>query len=339
MAVTIKSVAKLAGVAPSTVSRVLADNPRISKNTKEQVRQAMNELGYHPNHSARSLVNKSTRNIGVVMPSSGNNAFQNPFFPEVIRGIGQKAHDNKYGLYLTTGNTSQEIYDEVVDLQQSGRVDGIIILYSRINDQVLDYLNNSSLPFVVLGRPYKSTQEITFVDNDNYSAAKEATEYLIQHNHRKIGFVGGSLELMVTVDRLSGYKEALKEAQIDYRDDYVVQEEFLKAGGSEAISRLISTEQPPTGLIVTDDLMSLGVLNTLHDMKIKVPQDMSIVSFNNVLLAELSTPALTSVDIDIFSLGYEALKALIEIINNSKSKPRKILVSHKLEKRCSCEFM
>lgn len=336
MPVTIRDVAKLANVAPSTVSRVIADHPRISGATKKRVRKAMAELGYHPNYNARSLVNKSTQTIGVVMPSSGNKVFQNPFFPEVIRGISTKAHEDQYGLYLTTGSNEQEIFDGVVGMIQGGRVDGIVLLYSRVNDRIFDFLQENSLPFVVIGKPFKQAEQITHIDNDNFTAASELTEYLIRLNHDRIGFVGGNLDLVVTVDRLSGYKKAISNAELPTEDHYIVHEEFLKEGGSEAIKELMTLESPPTGLVVTDDLMALGILNTLNEMGIKVPDDISVVSFNNLLLAEISTPSLTSMEIHIFQLGYEAVDALIEKFKNPKTKAKRITVNHQLIERNSC---
>ncbi|HET7628913.1 MAG TPA: LacI family DNA-binding transcriptional regulator [Bacillales bacterium] len=339
MPVTIRDVAKRANVAPSTVSRVIANHPRISQITKDKVKEVMQELGYHPNFNARSLVNRSTQTIGIVLPSSGDKAMQNPFFPEVIRGISAKAHENRYGLYLTTGSDEEEIYEGVADMVYGGRVDGVVLLYSRINDQIIDLLQNQTLPFVVIGKPFRDVDRITHIDNDNFKAAKEAAEYLIERNHRRIGFVGGNLDLVVTVDRLNGYKTAIREAGLALRKDYIVHEEFLKEGGSEAIKELMSVDAPPTGLVVSDDLMALGILNALDEMNIEVPDALSIISFNNVLLSEISTPSLTSVCIHIFELGYGAMDALIEKINDAEVATKRITVGHRIIERNSCKVI
>jgi DNA-binding LacI/PurR family transcriptional regulator len=337
MTVTIKDVAKLANVAPSTVSRVIANSPRISEKTKERVRKAMKELGYHPNFIARSLANQSTQVIGLVMPSSADKVFQNPFFPEVIRGIGMGAHEKQYALHMSTGATADEIYEGVVQMVQGRRVDGVVVLYSKIEDEILTYLLEQNFPFVVIGKPFKNVDQITHVDNDNYRAAKEATEYLIQLGHERIGFVGGNLNLVVTIDRLLGYEKAIRNANLEYRDEYIVHEEFLKEGGQEAVSELMSLKNPPTALVVADDLMALGVLNMLDEMNIRVPDDISVVSFNNVLIAEIARPPLTSVDINIYQLGYEAAKTLIEKIEKPDSPVKRTIIPHKLVKRLSCK--
>ena len=202
MAVTIKDVAKIANVAPSTVSRVIANSPRISEKTKERVREVMEQLGYHPNFIARSLASQSTRAIGLVMPSSTDVVFQNPFFPTVLTGLSEGAHSRQYALHMTTGKTELEIFDGVVAMVQGGRVDGVILLYSKVEDKVISYLRKRDFPFVVIGKPFKDDENISYVDNDNFKAGKEVTEYLIQLGHERIGFIGGNLDLVVT-DRKS----------------------------------------------------------------------------------------------------------------------------------------
>jgi DNA-binding LacI/PurR family transcriptional regulator len=338
MAVTIKDVAKLADVAPSTVSRVIANSPRISEKTKKKVRDAMEQLGYHPNFIARSLASQTTKAIGLVMMSSTDKAFQNPFFPTVLRGISEAANERQYALHMTTGKTEDEIFDGVVDMVQGGRVDGVVLLYSKVEDRILSYLQQRKFPFVVIGKPFKHVEEITHVDNDNYRAAKEVTEYLITLGHEAIAFIGGNLNLVVTVERLLGYEQAIKDAFLPLQSEYIIHEEFLREGGQEAVRELMSLKQPPTALVVADDLMALGVLNTLDEMGIKVPDDISIISFNNVLLAEMSKPPLTSVDIGIFELGFEAAKSLMQKIENPKEPIKRIIIPYELVIRHSCEM-
>ncbi|MDP4169977.1 MAG: LacI family DNA-binding transcriptional regulator [Bacillota bacterium] len=337
MAVTIKDVAQLANVAPSTVSRVIANSPRISEKTKQRVKEAMEQLGYHPNFIARSLASQSTRAIGLVMPSSSDVVFQNPFFPTVLQGISEGAHEKNYALHMTTGKSEDEILDAVIHMVQGKRVDGVVLLYSKIEDKVISYLQGRDFPFVVIGKPYKHVEQITHVDNDNFRSMKEATEYLIELGHQHIAFVGGSLDLVVTVDRLLGYERALREAEIPLCNEYIIHEEFLREGGREAVGELMSLEQCPTALVVADDFMALGVLNTLDEMGLSVPGDISIVSFNNVLLSEMAKPPLTSVDINIFDLGYQASKCLIQIIENSNEPTKRVIISHQLVKRQSCD--
>ncbi|WP_188454195.1 LacI family DNA-binding transcriptional regulator [Virgibacillus oceani] len=333
--VTIKDVAKATGVSPSTVSRVIADNPRISLDTKKKVRKAMKNLGYHPNVNARNLVAKSTKAIGVIMPSSADKALQNPFFPEILRGIGSVTHDMQYSLTLSTGETDEEILDEVQRMVYGSYVDGVILLYSRLNDSVMNFLMEKSFPFVIVGKPYDYISEITHVDNDNFSAGKEITNHLIKQGHKKIAFIGGSRDLFVTMDREAGYEAAMKEAGLSYPESYKIHAEFLKSGGRDAVSQLFALSEQPTGIVVSDDLMSLGVLSTLEESGFSVPKDISLVSFNNVYLSEITRPALTTVDVRIYELGAQSAKALIEKTTNKSEPAKRIIIPYDIVYRGS----
>ncbi|MBM7554076.1 LacI family DNA-binding transcriptional regulator [Thalassobacillus pellis] len=335
MGVTIKDVAKSAGVAPSTVSRVLADNPRISPATKKRVRKAMKDLGYHPNVNARSLVSSSTQTIGVVMPSSADKALQNPFFPEVLRGISNIAHDLEYSLLLSTGDSEDTILEAVKRMVYGNRVDGVILLYSRLRDRVTEFLYEKEFPFVIIGKPSENMDSISHVDNDNVQAAKEITGHLISLGHSRIGFIGGSKDLAVTLDRLSGYQSALQQAGLPIQEEYLVHTEFLKSGGRKAVHELFKLSQPPTGLVIADDLMSLGVVNMLEEFGLYVPEDISIVSFNDVYLAEITRPPLTTVDINIYELGVHACKCLVEKVKDSSEPAKRIIVPFKIKYRSS----
>ena len=328
--VTIKDIAKATGVSPSTVSRVIADNPRIGAATKKKVRKAMRDLGYHPNIHARNLVAKSSKAIGVIMPSSADQALQNPFFPEVLRGIGQVTHQLEYAMVLSSGQTEKEILSEVQRLVYGSYVDGIILLYSRINDPVEKFLRENEYPYVIVGKPHEDINEVTHVDNDNVTAGKEVTQHLIEQGHKKIAFIGGSRDLFVTVDRESGYEAALNENGLPNSRDYKIHTEFLKSGGREAVEYLLALKERPTAIVVSDDLISLGVVSRLEESGVNVPGDMSIVSFNNVYLSEIIRPTLTTVDIHIYELGAQSAKALIEKAENKTEPAKRIIIPHKI---------
>jgi DNA-binding LacI/PurR family transcriptional regulator len=335
MAVTIKDVSKLANVAPSTVSRVIANSPRISESTKNRVREAMKQLGYHPNLNARSLANKSSQAIGVIIPRSADKAFQNPFFPEVVRGISKIAHEKEFALYISTGSTEEELYEDVLRMVNGRRVDGIILLYSRVNDKITAFLQQQKFPFVIIGKPASDGNSITHVDNDNIKAAEDVTNLLLQLGHERIAFVGGNEDLVVTEDRLSGYKLALNKEGLQFGDEYIIHEEFLLEGGQEAITKLMSLPAPPTALVAADDLMAFGMLKTLGEMGISVPEDISIVSFNNIMLTEVSRPTISTVDINIYQLGFQAAKCLLEKIENADEPAKRIIVPYKVITRDS----
>lgn len=336
MVVTIKDVAKEANVAPSTVSRVIANNPRISEKTKKRVKEVMEKLGYHPNFQARSLAVKSTQTIGVVMPDSAFYSFQNPFFPEVLRGISKNAHESKYGIYLSTGSTEDEIYNEVISMVMGRRVDGIILLYSRMNDRTMKYLEEIGFAFTVVGRPFENEEKITHVNNDNIMNSKKVTEYLIRLGHKNIAFIGGDEEFVVTSDRLEGYRMALDEAGYPVDRRYFISKQLISENGKDSICSLMSLDVPPTALVTQDDLMAYEMISHLGTLNIKVPDDISIISFNNLALSEHSNPPITSLDVGTFKLGYEATRCLIEKIENPNTAPKRIIVPATLIERESC---
>ncbi|HSP20978.1 MAG TPA: LacI family DNA-binding transcriptional regulator [Planococcus sp. (in: firmicutes)] len=336
MAVTIKDVAKRAGVSPATVSRVIADNPRITGKTKEKVREVMEIMGYYPNFQARNLVAKKSQTLGVIMENSAALAFQNPFFPEVLRGISTRAHGSQYGLYLSTGATQEEIYREVVEMAQGRRVDGIILLYSKIGDPVMEYLCQSGIPFAVVGRPFKDPRAVSFVDNDNINNAKEAVEYLIGLGHRHIAFVGGAADFVVSLDRLEGYKQALSQHGIPFDAAYTVNQEFMYGNEREAIRRLMALEIPPTAIVTHDDMVAYEVIGYLEDLEISVPEDVSIIGFNNHAISRHLKPPLSTVDISIYDLGLHAAELVLEKITDESVPPKQVVVPSRLIERGSC---
>ncbi|MFD1032280.1 LacI family DNA-binding transcriptional regulator [Metaplanococcus flavidus] len=336
MAITIKDVAKAASVSPATVSRVIADNPRISDDTKKKVRETMKHLGYYPNFQARNLVIQKTQTIGIIMADSATLAFQNPFFPEVLRGISSRAHESQFGLYLSTGATSEEIYEEVVSMTQGKRVDGIILLYSRIGDKIMEYLYNSNIPFSVVGRPDVHTTSISYVDNDNLGNAREVVNYLIELGHKRIAYVGGGLEYVVSLDRLKGYQKSLEMAFLNFDPDLIVNQSISVGLEEQSVQRLMQLQNPPTAIVTHDDLIAYELISYLQDMKIDVPGDISVLSFNNHSLSEHLKPPLSTVDISIYELGIHAAELVLEKIKDRETPAREIIVPSRLIERGSC---
>ncbi|OAB45361.1 LacI family DNA-binding transcriptional regulator [Paenibacillus glacialis] len=315
MSVTIKDVAKKAGVSPSTVSRVLSNHPRISRETSRKVKIILDEMGYHPNIMAQSLVSKTTNSICVILPKSAEELFLNSFFMELVRGIVTQANRSGYDVVLSSGGSEQEEIDVVSRLINGKRVDGAILLYSRKDDPVVEFLHSNNHPFVLIGRSDKYP-DLLSVDNDNVQAAYDATKHMISFGHKRIGFVSGPPNHVVSIDRLKGYQRALEESGLEMRKDWIVEGEFLQESGYRAMSFFMSLPERPTALVVVDDLVSFGVLRGLHELGFKVPDDLSIVSFNNISIAEFSNPPISSIDIGIYNLGYTASQALIQSIQH-----------------------
>ena len=178
MSVTIKDVAALAGVSASTVSRTCKDSPSISEETKRKVRNAMKELGYEPNFQASNLASRNTRTIGIILPVSAREVYENSFYLEAIRGISQVCNQQHYISTIVTGQDEDEVLEAVRSMARIGQTDGFILLYSRQNDPVIEYLHREKLPYVLIGKACQYANQTIYIDNDNLLAGDEATEYL-----------------------------------------------------------------------------------------------------------------------------------------------------------------
>jgi len=333
MSVTIKDVARIAGVSPSTVSRVLSNHPKISPATVRKVREAMEELGYHPNIMAKSLVSKSTQTIGLVLPRSVEE-FLNPFFSEVMRGMFAYANQAQYDVLMSAANSRQEELEAINRMILGRRVDGIIMMAPRKKDPVIEQLLQHDFPFVLLGRSMEH-EELLCVNNDNIKAAFDATNHLISLGHQRIGFVSGSLDMVVTEDRLEGYRQALASASLTFRKDWIIGEEMLQAGGFHALSLMLTQPERPTAFVVIDDVIAFGFIRQLYEAGFRVPDDVSIVSFNNIMLTELSNPPISTVDIGIYHLGYMTAQLLIRKISGESIVQNQLVLPHRLVVRGS----
>ena len=307
--VTIKDVAKRACVSPSTVSRVIADHPRISPETKERVRAIMSELGYYPNAIARSLVNQTSNSIGLIRARLTEENFANPFFPAVIQGISSVAHKHRLSLVLSTSKTFQQEDEECLDLLRQRRVDGVILLASHRDDQLIPRLRSDGFPFVLIGR-FEGAEEINWVNNDNVEDAKTAVRYLLGKGHRQIACLDGDPRYVVSIDRLTGYKQAFLEQDLEVPLSLIEHSEFSVEGGYQATSRLLDRNADFSALFAVDDLVAIGAMRALQERNISVGCEAAVVGFNDTILGACVQPALTSVHVPIYELGQIAVQML-----------------------------
>lgn len=320
MSVTIKDVARQAGVSPSTVSRVIADHPRISPETKEKVRGVMVAMGYYPNAIARSLVNQTSNSLGVIRSRTAEENFANPFFPAVIQGISSVAHKHRLNLVLSTSSTFEQEDEECLDLLRQRRVDGVILLASHRQDRLIPRLSEGNFPFVLIGR-YDGPEVINWVNNDNRQDAKTAVSYLLKKGHRKIACLDGDPRYIVSLDRFTGYGEALAEWNVPVDRDLVEHSEFSVESGYQATLRLLNRESRFTALFAVDDLMAIGAMRALQERGFRVGRDVAVIGFNNTVLGACVQPALTSVHVPIYELGQIAVQMLVAQIYGSREGP------------------
>lgn len=336
MAVTIKDVAALAGVSPSTVSRTCKNNPSISEETKERVRKAMAELGYEPNFQASNLASQNSRTIGIILPASAKEVYENSFYLEAIQGISHYCNGRQYMTTIVTGQDEAEILDAVRSMSRSGKVDGFIVLYSKKEDPVIDYLFNEGLLYILIGKATQYTNQTIYIDNDNLLAGREAAEYLYQLGHRRIAYLGFDSSLMFSADRKAGYQLALASHQLPVRPEYCVEVKNVSENNEEAIRGLLMQKDRPTAILVSDDILAVSLERVCLENHLAIPEDLSIISFNNSLFARLTSPQLTSIDIGAGQLGSEAASQIINHIENPNLLATKIIVPHHLIERDSC---
>ncbi len=313
MRTTIKDVAKLAGVSPSTVTRVVQNSSSISQKTKEAVRQAMKELNYHPNLNARSLVSSYTQVIGLILPEDSDVFYQNPFFPQVLRGISQVAADNGYAIQISTGRNDEQRMEALSQMVYGKRVDGLIFLYSKPNDPLVDLAVQHKFPFLILGKA--TSPFISLVDNDNIQASFEATSYFINKGCKNIGFVAGNKELVVSQDRYEGYKNALKAHNIPLNDAIVkfTSGFFLEDNRYQLPKKL--TRQPLDAIVTSDTTVAEVVLHYLEANNMNVP----IITFDSIR-PRIKVEAY--VDVNAIQLGQMSVKTLLQIIGDGKEDKR-----------------
>ena len=336
MAVTIKDVAALAGVSPSTVSRTCKNNPSISEETKERVRKAMAELGYEPNFQASNLASQNSRTIGIILPASAKEVYENSFYLEAIQGISHYCNGRQYMTTIVTGQDEAEILAAVRSMSRSGKVDGFIVLYSKKEDPVIDYLFNEGLLYILIGKATQYTNQTIYIDNDNLLAGREAAEYLYQLGHRRIAYLGSDSSLMFSADRKAGYQLALASHQLPVRPEYCVEVKNVSENNEEAIRGLLMQKDRPTAILVSDDILAVSLERVCLENHLAIPEDLSIISFNNSLFARLTSPQLTSIDIGAGQLGSEAASQIINHIENPNLLATKIIVPHHLIERDSC---
>ena len=334
MAVTIRDVAAFAGVSPSTVSRTCKNHPSISRETKEKVRQAMAQLGYEPNVPSGN--GQASQLIGIILPPSSRDVYENAFYLEAIRGISQFCNGREYVSTVVTGQDDEELLRAVRTLAKEDHAGGFIVLYSREHDPVIDYLYSEGLLYVLIGKAKQYANQTIYIDNDNLLAGQEATEYLYGLGHRKIAYVGSEYTMLFSAERKTGYQMALSRHGLPLIADYCVEVGQISLDENEPFLTLVNLDDPPTAAVVSDDILAVALKRVCVQQGLSVPEDLSIVSFNNSLFARISSPQLTSVDINSFQLGIEAASQLINHIENPNLLATKILIPHSLIIRGSC---
>lgn len=321
---TIRDVAKRAGVSIATVSYVLNDPSRISEETRHRVLDIVNELQYRPSVMAQGMRSLRTRTLGLIIRSH-RRQLSDPFLRILIMGLAEQASIAGYYLLIVAtkdGAVEMETYD---DLIKSSRVDGMVLIDTRINDARQVHLVETDFPFVSFGR---STIEhgLPWVDVDGHAGCRTATNYLIQRGHTRIAFIGLPKRLMCETHRRAGYEVALSEHGLAVDPDLIMESQITEEGGQETMCRLLAVPQPPTAVLACSDLMAIGAINAVKERGLRVPEDVAIIGFDDLPIARHIRPALTTMRQPIYEVGQLLVEALVGVLNDEPLEEAHILL-------------
>jgi len=319
-------VAKRANVAISTVSRTISGKGKISEETQEIVRKAMRELGYKPNRVARRLRSPvgSGGLIGLIIPN-----IQNPFFADVARGVEDTAYLQKYAVLLCNYDENEQKQQFYLDVLQSESVDGIIIPPLNEDDPAIRQLVRSGLPVVCVDRSVTNC-DIDRVGVDNRRGAFDAVQHLIERGHRRIGIITGPRNSSTGRGRLQGYRDAHELAGIPIEEELICIGEFKEQCGREQTARLLDMRKPPTALFTCSSLTTIGALTIIAERKVRIPEQLALVGFDDMQLADVYTPPLSMVSQPAYDVGRCAAELLFKRIQHTKIPPTNIVLSPRL---------
>ncbi len=337
MSSNIKDVARLANVSITTVSRVINKSEHIKPETRHRVLDAIEKLNFRPNKLAQSL-GSGFQAIGVVATRTSYQAFGNPYFSIVLQAIGETAEKKNYEIILCSSSDENIEIDRCVSMINSKVVQGLLLLGSRINDRLVEELNRTGFPFVLVGRVIDEelSKNIYSVDTDSFKDCAEAVEYLISLGHRRIGCIHAPLKYVVSKDRLDGYIEAHKKAMIPVDYSLVADGGYSSDHAYEAALKLLRNPHPPTAIFATDDIKAMGAYKAMTELGIRIPDDISLIGHNNYEISQVITPSLTTIDVPIYDLGTASARILFSLIEGGMPEKRSILET-KFIRRDSCK--
>jgi DNA-binding LacI/PurR family transcriptional regulator len=307
---TLEAVAERAGVSRATASRVVNSSEGVRAPLAERVRRAVEELGYVPNQAARSLVTRRNDAIAVVVAEPETRFFADPFFAQQVRGISKEltAHDNQLVLLLTEGAAD---YERVGRYLAGGHVDGALLFSLHADDSLPALARRAGVATVIGGRPGWSDSETLYVDCDNRGGARDAVRHLVGLGRRRIGHIAGPLDQTASVDRLNGFRDMLPEAG----PDLIAEGDFTPEGGSRAMAELLDRHADLDAVFAASDVMASGALRVLRRRGLRVPEDVAVVGFDDIVsVAEWTDPPLTTIRQDIEEMGRLMARLLLRAL-------------------------
>jgi LacI family transcriptional regulator len=332
--VTINQVARDAGVSIQTVSRVINNRYDVSTETRKRVKEAIDRLGYQPNAIARGLASKRSRTLGLVTFD-----FNDIFFTQVVTGAEDEAHQHDYFFMLGSSQCSTNDMPKYHRLLTERHVDGVLFAREGGPDEQEQILRlaNEGTPVVVVGFHFKN-QVFNAVDIDNIDGGWQATKHLVALGHKRIGCITGPLTTQSSQDRLLGYRKALEEADIIYDPSLVIEGAYgltSHGAGYHGMKHLLAQARDLTAVFAQNDRMSVGAISAIREAGLEVPEDISVVGYDDTPEAEFSSPPLTTMRQSNNRVGVEAVRLLLRIIEDPDREPEQIIMKTELVERRS----
>uniref|UniRef100_UPI00048BC437 substrate-binding domain-containing protein n=1 Tax=Psychromonas aquimarina TaxID=444919 RepID=UPI00048BC437 len=326
---TIKDVAKEAGVSIATVSRVINKSPKAGKTSIETVRAAMSKLGYRPNANARALVKKNTNTIGVLVSD-----ISDPFFGSLLKAVDQVARDNNKHLLIGNGYHNADAEREAIELLINSCSESLVLHSKALSDEELINFAKE-VPGLVLVNRYIPEIAERCVCFDNYKGAYMATEFLIQNGHQHIAYINSDHKISDADERREGYMQALQDHNLPCPDHYTLDAHLSDRGGKEAMIELLAKNVPITAVVAYNDYMAAGVLAALEENNIAVPEKMSLIGFDNGLIARYVHPKLTTINYPIGMMAKQATQLSLKLAKNEEYAAENQVFQPTLVKRFS----
>lgn len=328
MPATIKDIAKRAGVSHSTVSRALRGNPLISDETTERIRLIAQEMGYHPSAAARSLKTNQTGALGVIVRN-----IDDPFFSEILQGIEDVAQSEGYSLFISSSQNKTDRERLIVKAMREHRVDGVIICSTVFGASQSRELVEHSVPIVVVNN--QAAEDYRYaIHHDDVDGSRQITRHLIELGHRRIAYLGNSISGRTTLDRQSGFQQEMQSAGRPVPPGYIHQ---VPGGepehGLAGVDHFLDLADRPTALVCFNDMMAIGVLKGLQQATVRVPEDVSVTGFDNIVLSAYTHPPLTTFDQPKHFIGAEAARLLLNMLRPDSEKDTTKLRSQTLKGR------
>ncbi len=311
MRVSIKDVARAAGVSHSTVSRALSGSRLVSADTRARIQRLAQEMGYSPDAQARSLVMRRTLTLGVVVTT-----ISDPFIAEIVQAIESTAHDHGYSVVLASSNAEPEREIAAVEMLHSKRVDGVIVTSSRIGALYQEHLDRLAVPVVLINSHSEQSGPYTFsITVDNQHGGYLATRHLIELGHRRIAYITGPADHSDDLARLAGYCRALAQAGIAYDQSLVVVGTGRANGGEQALPILMALDDPPSAVFCYNDMTAIGLLHAARQAHVPVPQKLAVVGFDDIPFASYVQPTLTTIAQPKGEMGRLAMEMVLALLS------------------------